>query len=274
MRKKLTRKQKIIRRNLFLFACALVIVGIVSLASLGIGQLIDFAQTSSSPEDVYSQTEQLPKEPYIVSSATVVNTGDILIHGPVLKGAYNTQTNEYDFSCLYKKVKGYFNNADLAVANLEVTLGGSESGEYRGYPSFNTPDSLIDDLKEAGIDMLLTSNNHCYDTGLYGIKRTARVLKEKGVSFIGTRETEQEPIYTVKDVNGIKIGMACYTYENKNEDISRKSINGAVINQQANNLLNSFSYNHIEDFYSEAKTVIADMKTQGAEAVVFQHCFY
>ncbi len=269
MRKKLTRKQKIIRRNLFLFACALVIVGIVSLASLGIGQLIDFAQTSSSPEDVYSQTEQLPKEPYIVSSATVVNTGDILIHGPVLKGAYNTQTNEYDFSCLYKKVKGYFNNADLTVANLEVTLGGSESGEYRGYPSFNTPDSLIDDLKEAGIDMLLTSNNHCYDTGLYGIKRTARVLKEKGVSFIGTRETEQEPIYTVKDVNGIKIGMACYTYENKNEDISRKSINGAVINQQANNLLNSFSYNHIEDFYSEAKTVIADMKTQGAEAVVF-----
>lgn len=269
MRKKLTRKQKIIRRNLFLFACALVIVGIIGLVSLGIGQLIDFAQGSTSHENSSSQTEQLPKEPYIVSSATVVNTGDILIHGPVLKGAYNTETKEYDFSPLYRYTKEYFNKADLAVANLEVTLGGSESGSYRGYPSFNTPDVLIDDLKEAGIDMLLTSNNHCYDTGLYGIKRTARVLKEKGVDFIGTRETEEESIYTVKDVNGIKIGMACYTYENKNEDTSRKSINGAIINQQANNLLNSFSYNHIEDFYSEAQDTIDDMKSKGAEAIVF-----
>ena len=269
MKKRLTRKQKIIRRNLFLALCAVVLIGVVSLVGMGAYKLITLVAENEPENNSSVQSEPQYVEPYVVSTATVVNTGDILIHGPVLKGAYNTETKEYDFSPLYKYTREYFEKADLAVANLEVTLGGSESGSYRGYPSFNTPDALIDDLKEAGIDMLLTSNNHCYDTGLFGIKRTARVLKEKGVDFIGTRETEEEPIYTVKDVKGIKIGMACYTYENKNEDITRKSINGAIINKQANNLLNSFSYNHIEDFYNEAQTVIADMKQKGAEAVVF-----
>lgn len=269
MRKRLTRKQKIIRRNLFLCACALILVGIITVAGFGIDKLIDFTKEQSSPENSSSEKQEIPKEPYIVSSATVVNTGDILIHGPVLKGAYDAQVDGYDFSDFYKYTADYFMKADLAVANLEVTLGGRESGNYRGYPSFNTPDSLIDDLKTAGIDMLLTSNNHCYDTGLYGIKRTARVLKEKNVDFIGTRETEEEPIYIVKDVSGIKIGMACYTYENTYNDKTRKSINGAIINKEANNLLSSFSYNHIEDFYAEAQSVIADMKLKGAEAVVF-----
>ncbi|MEE0945854.1 MAG: CapA family protein [Acutalibacteraceae bacterium] len=269
MKKRLTRKQKIIRRNLFLGLCAVVLIGVISLLGLGVGKLITLIDTNEPQNNSSVQSEPEYVEPYVVSSATVVNTGDILIHGPVLKGAYNSDTKEYDFSALYRYTKDYFDKADLVIANLEVTLGGSESGSYRGYPSFNTPDSLIDDLKEAGIDMLLTSNNHCYDTGLFGIKRTARVLKEKNVDFIGTRETEDEPIYTVKDVKGIKIGMACYTYENKNEDTSRKSINGAIINTQANNLLNSFSYNHIEDFYTEAGSVIADMKQKGAEAIVF-----
>ncbi|MEE0840640.1 MAG: CapA family protein, partial [Acutalibacteraceae bacterium] len=175
MKKRLTRKQKIIRRNLFLALCAVVLIGVVSLVGMGAYKLITLVAENEPENNSSVQSEPQYVEPYVVSTATVVNTGDILIHGPVLKGAYNTETKEYDFSPLYKYTREYFEKADLAVANLEVTLGGSESGSYRGYPSFNTPDALIDDLKEAGIDMLLTSNNHCYDTGLFGIKRTARV---------------------------------------------------------------------------------------------------
>lgn len=59
----------------------------------------------------------------------------------------------------------------------------------------------------------MTSNNHSYDTGLFGLKRTAQVLKQRGIEFIGTREVETDPAYAVKEINNIKIGLADYTYE-------------------------------------------------------------
>lgn len=263
---KLTRKQKIIRRNLFFVLCAVCLVAVITLVGCGIDKIIDLSG-GKELSTVSDPSESTPEEPYVVSSATVVNTGDILIHSPLLTAA--KEGDGYDFSPLYREVSSYFNDADLAIANLEVTLGGSESGNYRGYPAFNTPDSLIDAVKAAGIDMLLTSNNHCYDTGLFGLKRTARVLKEKNMPFIGTRETTEEALYTVKEVDGVKIGMACYTYENVYQGNGTKSINGRIVNSEAAPLLASFCYERLDEFYLEAESVIKDMKQKGAEAIVF-----
>lgn len=265
---KLTRKQKIRRRNIFLSLCAVVLVCVIGLIGFAVDKIIDLSGSQELAPPAESQSQQ-QVEPYVVSKATVVNTGDILIHSPLLTCTYDSTTGDYDFSPLYKKVSGYFNEADLAIANLEVTLGGKESGSFKGYPAFNTPDSLIDSIKAAGVDMLLTSNNHCYDTGLYGLKRTARVLKEKNMPFIGTRENEQESLYTVKEVNGIKIGMACYTYENVSQGNGTKSINGRIVSSEAAPLLASFSYEKLDEFYLEAENVIKEMKNDGAEAVVF-----
>ena len=265
--RKTTQKQKRIRRNIVLGLCAILLAVIIAYAGFGIEKRLSFGDGGQELGTVSDNTQSLPEEPYVVSSATVVNTGDILIHSPLLTAA--KESDGYDFSPLYREVSTYFNDADLAVANLEVTLGGTESGSYRGYPAFNTPDSLIDYVKAAGVDMLLTSNNHCYDTGLFGLRRTAGVLKEKNMSFIGTRETQEESLYTVKEVNGIKIGMACYTYENVYQGNSTKSINGRIVSSDAAGLLASFSYERLDNFYAEAESVIADMKSKGAEAVVF-----
>ena len=264
---KRTRKQKIIRRNLFLGFCAILLVAVIAVACFGIDKLADTWGGGREIATPSNNSSSVPEEPYVVSSATVVNTGDILIHSPLLTAA--KESDGYDFSPLYREVSSYFNEADLAIANLEVTLGGRESGNFRGYPAFNTPDDLIDAIKSAGVDMLLTSNNHCYDTGLFGLKRTARVLKEKNMPFIGTRETLQEPLYTVKEVNSIKIGMACYTYENVYQGGGKKSINGRIVSSEAAPLLASFCYEHLDEFYLEAENVISDMKNSGAQAIVF-----
>lgn len=264
---KMTRKQKIIRRNLFLSLCAVVLVAVICLIGFGADKLLGYMSGGENLGISSENTPSTPAEPYVVSTATVVNTGDILIHSPLLTAA--KEGDSYNFSPLYRQVSSYFNSADLAVANLEVTLGGRESGSYKGYPAFNTPDSLIDYIKASGVDMLLTSNNHCYDTGLYGLKRTARVLKEKNMPFIGTRENEQDSLYTVKEVKGIKIGMACYTYENVYQGNGTKSINGRIVSSDAAGLLASFSYEQLDKFYSEAQTVISNMKANGAEAIVF-----
>lgn len=263
------RQQAIIRRRIFLSLCALVLVGVITLLSFVAVSIFSSDRTSSgSPSsdnsDIVS-SEEKPKE----SFATVMSTGDIMVHSTQLTGAYNSQTGEYDFSCYFKEVAPLFKQADLAVANLEVTFGGTESGKFSGYPAFNTPDSLADALKNDGINFLLTANNHSYDTGMFGLQRTAQVLKQKGFDFIGTRETAEENLYTVKEINDIKIGMANYTYLSISN--GRKNLNGNQMKAEAESLISTFVFDNaaLENFYMEADTIIADMKNQGAEFIVF-----
>lgn len=253
------RRKAIIRRRIFLSLCSVILVAVIGIASLVIFSL-------AKPEK--EKTPTPPKEKIKESYAKVLSTGDIMVHTPQLYGAKN-QNGEYDFSHFFKEAKAYFKNYDLNVANLEVTFGGEESGKFDGYPKFNTPDTLADAIKNSGLNFLITSNNHSYDTGLYGLKRTAKILDDKGIEFIGTRETAEKPLYTVKEINNIKIGMANFTYETSGSTPGRKFLNGSIIAEEANDLISSFSYNRIEEFYHEADRTIKDMENQGAEFIVF-----
>ncbi len=253
-------------RGYLLYLTLVAVTAAVAVAVI-FGNTSGILSDGSLTDDAPSAVE--PKEPYKVASATVVNTGDLLMHSPIISGAYNRTDGTYDFSSIFPAVAPYFDSADLAVANLEVTFGGTESGEYSGYPCFNLPDSLADSVKTAGIDLLLTANNHSYDTGLFGLKRTVQVLKSKQIEYIGTRETADEPTYIVKNVNGINIGMACFTYENTSPAPGRKSINGRIIAEEANPLLSSFSYENLDSFYAEAQGMITGMRDNGADCIVF-----
>lgn len=262
------RRKAIRRRRIFIALCALLLAVLITLISiLGI-KIFDAISGDDSNETKpsTSQSENEDKTPKKIASATVINTGDILVHNAVLDGA-KTSSGEYDFTPFFTEADDYFKKADLAVINLEVTLGGTQAGSYKGYPAFNTPDSLVDAIKSAGIDICLTANNHSYDTGMYGMVRTVQVLKEKQMGYIGTRETADEPAFIVKDVNGIKMGMACYTYENTSS--GRKSLNGNVLKAEAEPLVNSFDYNHIDTFYAEAEAVISEMKKNNADCIIF-----
>ena len=269
MAKRRTRRQQaILKRRIFLSICAVLLVILIGMIALAVHTL-QKGDKPSGGKPASSATESTASKPIPETTATVVNTGDIMVHSTQLDGARVAGTGDYDFSAFFKAAAPYFQAADLAVANLEVTFGGTESGKFSGYPAFNTPDSLADVIKNAGLTFLVTSNNHCYDTGLFGLKRTAQVLKSKGIEFVGTKETPEDPTFIVKELNNIKIGIANYTYETDGQMAGRKYLNGAIIAQEANALVNSFSYQHIEDFYSEADSVIASMKQEGAEYIVF-----
>ena len=265
--KKRTRRQKaIIRRRIFLCACTLILAAVIALIVFVVNSIINISEKQPIKENnssTESQVEEVIPETY----ATVISVGDIMVHKTQLDGAKTA--DGYDFSAFFKEVSPYFQKADLAVGNLELTFGGSESGDFRGYPTFNTPDELADAIKNSGINMLMTSNNHSNDTSLYGLKRTAQVLKEKNIEFTGTRETESEPKYIVKEINNIKIGIANFTYETPGDDATRKYLNGGAINIDANGLINTFSHQRIETFYSEAQSFIDGMKNAGAEFITF-----
>ena len=158
------------------------------------------------------------------------------------------------------------------IANLEVTCGGEESGAYSGYPTFNCPDTIVSTLKNAGVDILLTANNHSYDTGMYGLQRTLDVIRENGLEYLGTRQTTDEKFVIVKEMNGIKIGMVNFTYDTRAYPGDQKSLNGIPMLDEAEDLVSSFCYEDVDELYRNAESAIDQMNMLGVDArIVFVH---
>jgi len=211
----------------------------------------------------------VPKEPeHVVSTATILSIGDLLMHGQLITDAQQAD-GSYDFSYIFPYITEYVTAADYAAANLEVTLAGP-SRPYQGYPMFNSPDAIVDAAKNAGFDMLLTANNHMYDSGEDGFLRTVRTIREKGLTALGTREEAEEPAYTVQDINGIKVGMVCYTYEQRPENYrsDRVYLNKNILSATCSALVNSFVGTELDPFYTEIGGILEQMRNDGAEATV------
>lgn len=268
-------KKAIIKQRLLSIFCILSITAVVVLLGyVAITVLPNKSEGSVQNNGNSAQSSVIKpvKEPeFKETTASVLSTGDIMVHSTQLDGAYVPATNSYDFSAFFKYVSPVFKKFDLNVANLEVTFGGTEAGNFSGYPAFNTPDSLADVIKESGLNLLITSNNHSYDTGLSGLKRTAKILTTKKIEFTGTKENANDPSFIVKEVNNIHIGIANFTYETspENPTAGRKYLNGNAISTEANELINTFSYKRIDEFYSQAQSIIDSMKNDGAEFIVF-----
>ncbi len=224
------------------------------------------------PEVVQPLPEPEPEPIVKTGTATIAATGDVLMHYPIIKtGAQEDGT--YDFDSVFPYFRDYVERADYAAANLETTLGGLDNGyKYQGYPRFNCPDGIVDSLKRAGFDLLLTANNHTYDTGERGMLRTLSVIDERELARIGTNADLSEDKYTIQEINGIKIGMLCYTYETEDGDPERKSLNCLPVSDTAGPLINTFHYDRLEDFYGQLDVQLREMKERGVQAsVLFIH---
>ncbi len=210
-----------------------------------------------------------PTEPPIIAEDTVTIsvTGDMLMHETVINSG---KTDDgYDFSYIFRYFASYVSAADLSICNLETTLAGLDNGyKYTGYPRFNCPDRLVTDLKDAGFDALLTANNHSYDTNSVGFRRTPEIIREAGLSVLGTKQTAQDPNYLLFDLNGIRVGMACYTYET-DQTQDGKSLNGIRISREDAPLIQSFDYEFLDMFYEEVAESIARMREQGVDEVIY-----
>ena len=155
---------------------------------------------------------------------TLLFVGDLMQHDAQIKAAKTA--DGYDYTDCFKHVKEEISRADIAVANLEVTLGGKP---YRGYPSFSAPDEFLYAVKDAGFDVLLTGNNHCLDRGSRGLERTIQMLDSLDFAYAGTyinEESRRERYPLLVEKNGFRIVFLNYTYgTNGLEPVSPRIVN-------------------------------------------------
>lgn len=221
------------------------------------------------PADVAPGTTLSDKnDDKVVTTASLSSVGDLLIHAPVFNSVWK-QDGSYDFNPIFQYVRPYLEKADFCVANLEVSLGGTENGlTYSGYPLFNCPDSIVNAAKNMGADMLLLANNHTYDCGYSGFIRKIGVIANAGLKYTGVARDNTEKLYNVVSVNGIKIGIVNYTYETPSTGEGNKAINGILLDKNAVDLVNTFNYDKLEDFYNDLQNKIIQMKNDGAEIII------
>ena len=124
--------------------------------------------------------------------------------------------SSYDFSSFFRLIENDIKQADLAIANMEFTLGGKP---YTGYPSFSAPDGFETYLAECGFDIFLAANNHIFDKSAYGAERTLEKYRalsaNHNIWFTGLAGTEEELKATTPlliRIKGLKLALINFTY--------------------------------------------------------------
>ena len=187
-----------------------------------------------------------------IKNDTTINisvVGDIMCHNTQFQDAYNKDSDTYNFSHVFTNIESYFKNADITIGNLETTFAGKSKG-YSGYPTFNTPEALATNLKDLGIDILCTANNHSLDSGYDGLVSTLETLDSVGISHMGTYNSEEEQNkILIKEVNGVRIAFLAYTY----------GTNGIPIPQGKEYCINLINKNKIQSDLNKAKNDNVDL---------------
>ena len=206
-----------------------------------------------------------PGEVVEVTRTQITVAGDILPHMPIVRT--NKTDNGYDFTDVFTYIKSYVISSDYAVANLETTFAGTAGKEYAGAPDFNSPDAIAEGARITGFDMLLTANEQCFNYGTAGLTRTLSVLKDQNLTTLGTTETKDEPRHTVKNIGGIKVGMAAYTFADIGTD-SKVTLNNHTASGADAALISAFDYDNLSAFYQEIEYEISAMRAKGAETIM------
>ena len=138
--------------------------------------------------------------------------GDIMGHDEQIWSAENRETHLYNYDDVFKYIKPVISEADIAIANFEVTLDGQP---YMGYPQFSSPADLAVACKNAGIEYLVNANNHAADRRKKGIINTINKLDSIGIPHTGTFLNSScrdslTPLMIHK--NGTSIALLNYTF--------------------------------------------------------------
>ena len=145
--------------------------------------------------------------------AELLFAGDAMQHQAQIDQARLRGGGGYDYSDCFTYIAPTVTEADYAVCNLEVPLGGGP--DYTGYPCFSAPDSYAEALRDAGFDMFMTANNHSLDRRDRAARRTLVALDSLGIDHVGSYRDSldrEEKVPFIKNIKGFKIGFLNYTY--------------------------------------------------------------
>lgn len=181
---------------------------------IGVGGFSVYKFTQDKPElPGFNTGTTKPKEdPIKTYKASLIATGDGLVHQPIYRAAYKSEIGNYDFSHMLTYTKDLLDDYDIKYYNQETVFDDEES--YSGYPEFNTPSDFGKSMIEAGFNVVSLATNHSMDRGADSAKRSVEWWKKQENILTNGMATSEEmrTNYQIMEANGITYTMLSYTY--------------------------------------------------------------
>ena len=191
------------------------------------------------------------------SSCSIVLAGDILMQESQFESAYDSETEEFDFTPWFANISDILQSGDFTAATLKTTFAGQDNGAgtaYGGYGVYqglsNAPETLADAMASAGISLVNTATNHAGDFDFAGISSTIGYLDDAKIEHVGTADSEDGVKTYVYDSGSVKVGFVGYT----------NSLNYALTEggDYALNYLEDYSSDKMDELCSDVKALRKD----------------
>ncbi|MBE6139130.1 MAG: CapA family protein [Firmicutes bacterium] len=197
-----------IKKSVYVIFLIIIVLGVSSVILLKNQNEKNVEKSKETENETTNKVvEEEPKE----KRMSLIAVGDILIHESVYKDAYNKETDSYDFHYMFTDIEPIIKQYDLKFCNQESAIGGKTLG-ISGYPSFNSPDEIGDELVNLGFNLISLANNHTLDRGEDAALYSNSYWKSKGVITAGSYSSmEERNQVNVYEQNGIKYAFLAYT---------------------------------------------------------------
>ena len=192
---------------------------------------VDPASVTPTPSPSPSPSPTPEPEP---KTARIRSLGETAMQLNLLKSVANG--NDFDFSEMFSYVSDIMGDADYTVADVEGTLGGV-AGVKGNLSEMITPPSLIETLKDCGVDMLTLANDHALDGGWAELQATVANCQSEGMDYVGAAASAEERANPViRDINGINVAFLAYTEDlgGKEKEASKSLLNAVNLVTKSN----------------------------------------
>ena len=226
-------------------------------------------EVETEPDDGKHLSAQLEAE--LSNAIKLSYVGDLLLLKDQVTSAYNETTGSYDFSGVFEYAAPYLQEADLAIGVYE----GPSAGGEKGYTTsnfgdgitiyLNFPDEFAQAVKDAGIDLVTTANNHLLDMDLEGAMRTLDVLDAVGLLHTGSYRNQQEKDkLMIVEVEGVKIAVLSYLTNINYYPIEEVSTNTPWLTS----IMPQSKHNHYDALLAQAEADFARARESGADLIM------
>lgn len=165
----------------------------------------DNTDNTQEPEQTEDTTEPQPEE-----NTTVIHlaaAGDLNVTDTTVDAGGVA----YIYTEAFLDVSHLLADADISVMNFEGGLYGNPFGTETA----SAPQSMLDALSKAGVDLVQLANSYSINGGVSGLRNTINGVRVAGMEPLGVyadnTEFAKSKGYTIRQVNGVKVAFVAFT---------------------------------------------------------------
>ena len=186
----------------------MILIASVALAVTGMTALFFLLRAEQKPEpeapQVTSASQETPKDATVIH---LVAAGDVNVTDAIVASG----GAEYDYTDTFLDVAHLLADGDITILNFEGNLCGSPYGDT----TKSAPQSMVQALDRAGVDIVQLANSYSINQGISGLQATIQSIKEAGMEPLGVYADERAyksgKGYTIRDVQGVRIAFVAFT---------------------------------------------------------------